>query len=159
MDKREELKGLLKEIMDEDAAKKDLEKKEADYQKLLEENKALKDAEEKRKNSKGKDVKLTTPEGKSVDFIYKGYDLRRQCQDLTIKDEDTKEKIAKFTIDMINKASLNEGNTGAYAVPDEYEDTLYALARLQSVALNECRIFNSCGSHWIINGYTSIWYS
>ena len=142
MEAKEELKGLIKSLMDEDkAAQKAAEKDEA-YAKLLEENKELKAAEEARKNSPGKEVKLLDAQGKAVDFVYKGYDLRNQCADIGIASEDTKDLIAKFTIDMITKASLNEGNTGAYAVPDEYESTLFALARLQSIALNECRIFN-----------------
>ena len=140
--KREELKGILREILTEEKDQAGIEAKEAAYQKLLEENKALKEAEAKRIASPGKIVSLDTPEGKTVDFIYKGYDLKRQCKDLTIKDESTRESIAKFTIDMITKASLSEANTGAYLVPDEYENTLMALARLESLALQKCRIFN-----------------
>jgi len=142
MDKKLELKGLLRELMDEETAKKEIAKKDEAYAKLLEENKALKELEEKRKNAKGKNVKLNTPTGESVDFIYKGWDLRNQCADLTIASEETKNEIAKFSIDMITKASLGEGNTGAYLVPDSYENTIMALARLQSIALQECRIFN-----------------
>ena len=140
--KREELKGILRELIDEDTAKKALADKDDAYQRLLSENATLKAAEEARKNSNGKVISLSTPEGKAVEFVYKGYDLRNQCRDISIKDESLKESIAKFTIDMIQKASLNEGNTGAYLVPDEYENTVMALARLESVALNKCRIFN-----------------
>jgi len=140
--KREELKGILRELIDEDTAKNALAAKDAAYEKLMAENKSLREAEEARKASVGKVISLNTPEGKAVDFIYKGYDLRNQCRDIRIKDESLKESIAKFTVDMIQKAALTEGNTGAYLVPDEYENTVMSLARLESVALNKCRMFN-----------------
>lgn len=142
MDSKNEIKGLLREMMNEDALKKNQADQDEKYAALLEENVAFKAAEEKRLASPGTKVSLEVPgETKTVDFIYKGYDLRRQCQDLSIADDDRKDRHAKFLIDMIQKADMTE-STHAEFVPDEYELDLMALARLESVALRECRIFN-----------------
>lgn len=141
-DKRTELKGLLKELMDEESLKKNQAEQDENYAKLLEENTALKSAEEARKASPGTKVSLEVPgENKTVDFIYKGYDLRRQFQDFEAADEDRKQRNAKFIIDSIQKAEMTE-STHSEFVPDEYELDLMALARLDSVALREARIFN-----------------
>lgn len=143
-DSTKELKGLIKEIMNEDELKKAQEAKDEDFARLVEENKELKLAEEARAKGEGIKVDLTAPAGEKVEFIYKGYDLRRQCLDLSIADEDRKQRHAKFVVDMITKAAMTEesGAVGGYLVPDEYELDVMALARLSSVALRECRIFN-----------------
>jgi len=141
-DKRKELKGLLRELMDEDALKKNQAEQDENYAKLLEENTAFKAVEEKRNNAPGVKVELEVPgENKTVDFIYKGYDLRRQFMNFEVADEERKQRNAKFIIDMIQKADMTE-TTHSEFVPDEYELDLMALARLESVAMRECRIFN-----------------
>lgn len=147
-DSVKELKGLMKEsfkeFMNENESEKFQAQRDEDYAKLLEENENLKAAEEARIESKGIKVDLTTPTGEKVDFIYKGYDLRRQCLDLSIADEDRKQRHAKFMIDIVKSAAMTEetGAVGGYLVPDEYELDVMALARLKSVALRECQIFN-----------------
>jgi len=134
---------MVKEAMGVDNIKTELEKVKEENAKMLEQNTELVKFKERMEKAEGKKVNLTTDTGETKEFIYKGFDLRHQGLKLTIADNDKRERHAKFLLDLIHdKASLSEANTGAYLVPDEYELDVAAMARLQSVALNDCRIFN-----------------
>lgn len=144
---QEELAGMIVETMD---ARQQAEVKEAKEQtaaeiaQLKEQNKELAAAVEEMKKAAGKKVNLIIPgEGITKEFIYKGYDLREQMQKFDMPN-DRKERHAKFLIDLINKTAMTEASAGGggYLVPDEYEMDLQALARLQSIALQDCRIWN-----------------
>jgi HK97 family phage major capsid protein len=118
----------------------------AEIAKMKEENKALASMVEEMKKSVGKPVSLIVPTGGTETFIYKGYDLRNQMQRFDIPNE-RKELHSKFLIDMIKKTALTEASAGGggYTVPDQYDMDLQTLARLSSIALQECRIWNMTG--------------
>ena len=142
-DAKSELKGLIKEIMGEETLKAAQEKQDAEFAKLKEENSALVAKMEEMSKGAGTKVNLESPTGEKVEFIYKGYDLRRQMVKYELP-ELQKESASKFIIDVIHGKTLNEdtGSAGGYLVPDEYENSVLALAALESVALRECQIFN-----------------
>jgi len=150
MDKKEELKGLLREanqdILDELKAKKEADDER--WAKQLEVNKDLAIKVEKFENAPARKVSLEIPgkEDKKVDMIYKGYDLRKQGRILELADDSLKNDIAKMFIDLIHsKAAMNETTTteGGYLVPEEYADTVFAFARLSSVALQDADIYET----------------
>lgn len=70
---------------------------------------------------------------------------------IKIADEERRERYAKFLIDVITnpspphmrKAAMQEGtgSEGGYIVPDEFTAEILAFARLQSLALQYCRIW------------------
>lgn len=143
MDSKTELKNLVREMMDEDALKKNQDEMEEKYAKLLEQNTELKAAEEARIAAPAKKVSLEVPgSDKKVDFLYKGFDLRRQGLDIEIADPEVKDTASKFIIDMFQKDMTSGSTTGGILVPDEFSDVIMSLARVNSVALRECKIFN-----------------
>jgi HK97 family phage major capsid protein len=89
-----------------------------------------------------------------------GYKLSNQGLELKTKDEETKDRIAKWAIARIRMAdrskdwsgevaktygdnALNEGDpaSGGYTVPVEYSAEIMTIARLVSFALTECQIW------------------
>jgi HK97 family phage major capsid protein len=143
---QEELAGIVVETMDarqRAEVKEAKEQTEAEIAKIKEQNKELAAIVDEMKKAAGKKVDLIVP-GETVkkSFIYKGYDLRNQMQRFDIP-ADRKEAHAKFLVDLITKTAMTEASTtgGGYLVPDEYEMDLQALARLQSVAMQDCRIW------------------
>ena len=122
--KIKELAGLVKDELGLDGldkVKENQEKYEADLAKVKEENAELK---AKIENAEGKKVDLTVP-GKDTKkaFMYKGYDIQRQCMKLALPTMDTerRERHAKFVIDVFHLKALTESHTGAHLVPVEYE--------------------------------------
>jgi len=149
MDKKEELKGLLREINQEvlDTVKASADKVEEQIAKMKEESAEMKAKLEAIENMPARKVSLPVP-GKeaTVDFMYKGYDLRRQGKVLEIADENVKNAIAKTFIDLIHsKAPMagGSGATGGYLVPEEYADAVFAFARLSSVALQDADVIST----------------
>ena len=147
---QKELAGMIKEQLSESFGHDELKAKFAEQEeaaaKALEANKALAEKVEKMEKAQGKVLDLEVPgsEKKTDSFIYKGYNLNGQGLSLNMKDNDKRERYAKFFIDAIRgKASLTEGNTGAYVLEDEMVHDVMGLARLSSVALQECRILNT----------------
>jgi len=143
MDKVKELAGLVAEELGLKGVKEVQEaqkKNDEEITKLKENNAELKATIEK---AEGKKVDLTVP-GKNTKktFIYKGYDVKRQCMKLALPpmDVERREGHAKFVIDMFHSKALTESNTGQHLVPVEYEDDVLALATLSSVALQDARI-------------------
>jgi len=142
---QDELAGMIFERMNKAEFNEGKEETREEIARMKEDNTALKAEMETLRKSAGKKVSLSVPgEEKTTDFIYKGYDLKSQGAILTVPDEQ-KEHIAKFAIDvMINdKAALNEGTAaqGGYTVPEIWETEMQALARLNSVAIKDCRIW------------------
>lgn len=136
--KKEELKGLLKEVM-QDSVGSDLgnikEKQDAaeeERQKLFEENKELKEKFDEMQN-KGVTLKGNTGENK---YVFKGYNTKDMTKNFKI---DVSEDEAKEAIEGIKKA-LTSSNTGAYAIPTNYGRAIMGLAELQSVALAKAKI-------------------
>lgn len=145
MDYEKKLKGLLEEVMGKMNLQEAAEKREEQFAKLIEDNAELKALVEKMQNQPAQKVNVQVPGDVTVkDYIYKGFDIRKQGQVFQIP-EDRREGMAKFFIDAIRgKAALAEGtgSTGGYLVPDEYADEIYAFTRLNSVGLRECNVVN-----------------
>jgi len=142
-----ELAGLILEGINKDEFKDGKDQATEEIAKLKEDNIQFKAAIEEMKKAAGKKVDLVVPgttETKS--FMYKGYNLTGQGLELGLP-EDRKETIAKFLIDVVTKTAMTEASAGGggYLVPDEYENELLALARLSSVALQDCRIWTMGG--------------
>lgn len=92
---------------------------------------------------------------------YMGYDLSKQGLELKTKDEETKDRVSKWLISVINASMrvpritaesqdyLQKANTlteadatyAGYLVPDEYTMEVLSFARQASFALANCRIF------------------
>jgi len=145
MDYKDELKGIMKEMMTETNTEKMAEKEEL-LAKSLEANAELKAQVEKLSAAPAQKVivPVSDTSGKIVPVeLYKGYNLKNQGMELSIKDEDKKERIAKFMVDVI-KATVNETTDaqGGYLVPEDFENTILAFTRLNSVAMNECSVIN-----------------
>ncbi len=150
--KQEELKAKLIEMgfIDKDAHDQAVLEQKEETTKALEANTELKAKVEAMEKAPVKTVTLPVPGRKeTADFIYKGRDVRNQGRILTLKDEDKKESIAKMFIDFVEravngseKAALNETTAaqGGYTVFPEYISTLLALARLNSVALQDANV-------------------
>ena len=150
MDKKDELKGLLLEanqgVMD--AIKDQSEATDEKFAKMTEDNADLKARIEAFEARPAKKVALDVPgkEDKKVNVLYKGYDLKRQGAVLEIEDQEVKDNIAKMFIDMIHgKAAMNEttDGEGGYLVPEEYADSVFAFARLSSVALQDADVIQT----------------
>jgi HK97 family phage major capsid protein len=103
--------------------------------------------------------KVTLP-GVRSNETFLGYKLSNQGLDLKTKDEEKKDRIAKWVISQIRMAdrgkdwtndirktygdnALNEGDpaSGGYTVPVEYSAEIMGFARLVSFALNECQVW------------------
>jgi len=146
---QKELAGMIKEQLQEsfghDELKAKFEEQKEAQAKLEEKNAEMAAKLEQMEKAKGKEVNLEVPgKDETKSFIYKGYNLNGQGLGLNIKDNDKRERYAKFFIDAIHgKAALTEGNTGSYVLEDEMVHDVQALARLSSVALQDCRILNT----------------
>jgi HK97 family phage major capsid protein len=145
---QDKLRGLMKEILGEATltmAKEIGESTNEQIAKALEANKELADRVEAMEKAPAQKVALPVPgQDKTVDYMYKGYDLRRQGAKLDLPDE-KKEVIAKWLIDVLQgKATNVEGTAsrGGYLVPDEYGDAVMAHARLISIALQEAMVID-----------------
>ena len=140
MDKKEELKGLLKELVQDeykgDIA--DLQAKAATQEELnvkaLEENTAL-----KAQLDAMQDKKLTLNQNTGeASYIFKGYDTERPARNFKM---DVSKEMGDMVAEEMVKA-LTSANTGQYAIPVEYSNALLGLAELSSVALSQCRIYS-----------------
>lgn len=143
MDYRTELKGIIKELLDDKTNTKNeeiIDTNEEKMAKLLEDNADMKEKMEKLLTTSTEKT-VIVPEMDATTTLYKGYDLLAQGETLTIKDESKKERIAKFLIDTVTK-TMNEGTTtaGGHLVPEEYQVELLGFARETSVALQDCRV-------------------
>ena len=159
MDKKEELKQLLKEVNQDvlDVVKDQNLKLDEQIAKMKEESTEMRTKIDAIENAPAKKVALEIPgkPGKTVDFMYKGYDLRRQGVTLDIADESIKNEIAKGIINLIHrKAAMAEGTDayGGYLVPEEYADAVFAFARLTSVALQDCDVIQTSTDSFNIPG-------
>ena len=141
MDKKEELKSLIKEVVTEavgsdmDSVRAEAEAQKEANAKILEDNTELK---AKFDAMQEKVVTLTTNTAGDQEYIFKGYDATRPTRNFKIK---CSKEIGDEVAGIMVKA-LTEGNTGAYAVPVEYSTALLGLAELSSVALSKARIMN-----------------
>jgi len=144
MDKREELKGLIKEVIT-DSLKGDIDtiRAEADAQKEVN-AKVLEDNTELKARFDAMQEKVVTLHQNTGvhKYVFKGYDTQRPTRNFKI---DCSKEVGDETARVILKA-LTESNTGAYAVPVEYSNALLGLAELNSVALAKARIFNTSTS-------------
>jgi HK97 family phage major capsid protein len=139
MDKKEELKGLLKEVITESVGP-EIEKIKAEAEaqkeanaKLLEVNKELK-AQYDAWQGKAFELKQNTGTHK---YIFKGYDVNRPARNFIM---DIDKKMGDEVAANIRK-TLAMGSTGAYAIPVEYSNALLGLAELTSTALSKCQIY------------------
>lgn len=140
MDKKEELRGLMKEVIT-DAVGSDIEKIQADAAeqkesnaKILESNKELK-AQLDAMQDKGVTLRQNTGEHK---YTFKGYNVDRPSRNFKVAcSKEVGDEVAKYMV-----KALTEANTGAYAVPVEYSNALLGLAELTSVALAKATIYN-----------------
>jgi HK97 family phage major capsid protein len=139
MDKKEELKGLLKEVITESVGP-EIEKIKAEAEaqkeanaKLLEVNKELK-AQYDAWQGKSFELKQNTGTQK---YIFKGYDVNRPSRNFIM---DIDKKLGDEVAANIRK-TLAMGSTGAYAIPVEYSNALLGLGELTSVALAKCKIY------------------
>lgn len=139
MDKKEELKGLLKEVITEsvgpeiDKIRAEAEAQKEANAKLLEVNKDLKtqfDAWQ------GKKFELAQNTG-TQKYIFKGYHTDRIAKNFIM---DIDKKLGDEVAANIRK-TLASSSTGAYAIPVEYSNALLGLAELSSVALAKCQIY------------------
>lgn len=139
MDKREELKGLLKEVITDtvgpeiDRIKAEAEAQKEANAKILEANKELK-AQYDAWQGKFVTLKQNTGEHK---YIFKGYDVTRPARNFVV---DCPKELGDEVAGIILK-TLASSSTGAYAIPVEYSNGLLGLAELTSVALAKCRIY------------------
>lgn len=133
--KREELKGLLKEVLQDvklDETKvADIAIAKEQAAKALEENKTLKAQLD---SMQGKLVTLNQNTGVK-NYVFKGYnmDMRRNLI------MDVKEDVRNAEAAKLIKA-LTEANTGAYATATEYGNALLGLAEVNSVFLSKARV-------------------
>lgn len=154
MNENEKLRGLLREQIQEEFGSKvdELREKAAEQEetnaKLLEANKDLKAQYDAWQD---KSFKLAQNTGEHK-YIFKGYDTTRPTRNYRIDcSRDVGEEAAKQMLSMICKKAgvvrkdLTTANTGAYAVPVEYGDSLLGLAELQSYALSRCRVIRYPG--------------
>jgi HK97 family phage major capsid protein len=143
MDKREELKGVLKELVTDEIGSdiEDLKAKaeaaEEANAKVLEDNKELKTQLD---TMQDKAFKLAQNTGE-VSYIFKGYDTTQPTRNFKIA---CSKEVGDEAAGIILKA-LTNANTGAYAIPTEYSSALLGLAELQSYALSRCRIIRYPG--------------
>lgn len=149
MDKKEELKGLLKELAQEEIKTQTAEmaeeiaaQKEAN-EKLLADNKEFKEAMEK---MQGKQFKMDQNTGSNL-YTFKGYNPNMVGNFKAVVDNDVREEVAKFFLDKLSgKAAYTSSNTGAYAIPVEYTNALLGLAELKSIGLSKARVFRTSSS-------------
>lgn len=139
------LKGMISDMIDnktKDEATDIAAATNEKVVKMLEENAELKARLEAIEKMPAQKFSVPVPGNEQMkkDFMYKGYDLRRQGMNISIPEE-KREGYAKFLIDCI-KATNVEGNgaRGGYLVPDEYSDTVLAFSRLSSFAMRECNV-------------------
>jgi len=138
MDKREELNGLVKEVMKEDLEKMEgrLADNEERNAKLLEEYGEMKEQMEK---AQGQLITLNQNTGSNT-FRFKGMNALDTTKNFKIDvSEEVAEKFAADTIEVM-KAAYTSANTGAYVIPAIYGSSLLGLAELKSVALAKARI-------------------
>lgn len=142
MDKKEELKGLIKEVVVESLPKDEIDELKAKAAaaeeanaKLLESNNELKAQMD---SMQGKIITLKQNTG-DHQYIFKGYDVNRPTRNFKVA---CSKEVGDQAHDIIVKA-LTSSNTGAYAIPVEYSNALLGLAELSSYALSRCRIFNT----------------
>lgn len=139
-DKKEELKGLLKEMIT-DEYKGDIEALQAKAAtqeelnaKTLEENTALKTQLDAMQD---KSLTLNQNTGEQK-YIFKGYDTSKPSRNFKV---DVSKEMGDEVAGNVLKA-LTSANTGAYAIPVEYSNALLGLAELSSVSLAKARIYN-----------------
>lgn len=164
LEAKEELKGLLKEIASETNDQEAAEAKAEELAKIVEDNADLKKRLEQLESAPAKKVSFNADKG-SVDFMYHGYDLRKQGQFLNIgrkvefENDEQRERFAKTMIlgikhatGEIDKAALNETTAaqGGYLVDDEFMAGIFGLARQTSVGLQDCRIVPMSGDTLLI---------
>jgi HK97 family phage major capsid protein len=141
----EQLKGLITEIIEplRNEIKEQKEITKEQIAKALEDNKGLKEKVEKLESMPAQKLVLPTGAGKGIS-IYKGYNLAKQGMQVKFADEELKERYAKFVIDVIQKAAMEEttAGQGGYLVPEEYAGGILALARLNSFCLTECDVMD-----------------
>lgn len=143
MDKKEELKGLLKELAEEQVKTttseitKQLDEQKELNEKLLADNKEFK---EKMESLQGKEFTLNQQTGVNK-YIFKGYNPDMTKNFKAVVDTEIRDKVAEFMLNSLRqKAALGSGNTGAYAIPVDYTKALLGLAELKSVGLNKARV-------------------
>jgi HK97 family phage major capsid protein len=139
---QKELAGMIVEQLNKDDIKDGKDEAAEELARIKEQNS---DLMKQIKDAQAKEVKLAVPGSEETkNFKYRGYDIRKQGLELGIADNDERERHAKFIIDVLTKADMNEGTVGqgGYLVPDEYEATILGLARKSSVGLQEARVWN-----------------
>lgn len=154
MDKQKELLNLVRELVDKQKVREEREQALEEKVLALEEMSSEQKAIIERLETEPVESKIVVPGSTEMtDVVYRGYNLRDQGLVVQIADEAKKERYAKFLIDFVKasyfgdaeaKAAMAEGtgSTGGYLVPDEFFNEIMAFARLQSFALQDCRVIN-----------------
>lgn len=156
MDARENLKGVLKEIIDErdnkelDAVKAKADKLAEDTAKLFEENKELKAKYDALQN---KEITLKQNTGTHT-FLFKGMDPNMAKNFKSNLAPDVTEQIAKGYLSMLKGQTWDKTFDGSNAIPVQYSNVLMGLAELQSVALSYANVMqiNSPVSYFPVKG-------
>ena len=142
MDKKEELKGLLKEVVqdtvgsDIDTIKAEAEAQKETNAKLLEANTELK-AQFDAWQEKSLTLNQNTGEHK---YIFKGYDVNRPTRNFKIDvSKDVRDAEAAKILEAF-KTSKALTSTAAYVVGEEYGNALLGLGELSSAVLGRMRV-------------------
>ncbi len=157
MDKVQELKNLILELVDQNKVREETDKATEERMEVLEGLTSEQRAMIEKLEKEPVQSKIIVPgTNEMVDVMYRGYNLETQGMNLHIADEGKKQSYAKFFIDFIRasyfddaeaKTALNETTAaqGGYLVPDEFFNQIMAFARLGSFALQDCNVINMSG--------------
>jgi HK97 family phage major capsid protein len=150
MDKRTELKGLIKEVQQEVSSSEKLEieakfaAQDEKNTKILEENKELK---AKLDSMQGKIITMHQKTGVNT-YLFSGYNPDLSKNFKSTLSTDNAEKVAKVILEQAKKKYAGEVNLtaafdGANAVPVEYGNAVMGLAELSSVALKYAKVIQA----------------
>lgn len=142
-DAQAELKGLIKELMEDDKNLSDRQAKAAAAEeanaKMLEDNAQLK---ARLDDLQGKVIKLSTKTAGDVKVLYKGYNVQDSKNFSAMLNKNESDAVAKNIISMLKGETnkLDKAFDGAYAVPSIYSNVLAGLAERNSVALSTMNV-------------------
>ena len=143
MDKNEQARGLLKEVVQEELGSKvdeisaKAEESREASAKALESNQELKARFDAWQD---KSFKMKGNTGENL-YVFKGYDINHPGRNFkAVMSKEAHDEVAGTIV-----KALTNANTGAYAIPVEYGSALLGLAELSSYALNRCRVIRYPG--------------
>lgn len=149
MNKQDELRGLLKDILQDveaEKATKLTEEKAARLETVEAEKAELQEKLDRLESTPA--VKKALITGAEAEHMYKGYDLRMQGNSIAkdIMDDARKERHAKWLIDTLQKAGpdglSHDTDEGDEVVPTEMVRDIHMLASLGSFAMQDCQVYN-----------------